>query len=122
MQRLLTLWLALSLLIGSVVPAGRLAAQPCAADEGGAAPMAMQVTKSADSGMAMSQPCVACDASSSAYAGCAGGSCVHASCSLFLPLSSPSFRDAARRSPVLPIIVATFRSHHPDLPKRPPIA
>jgi len=115
MQRLLIFWLALTLLVGPIAPAGLLAAAP--------SPYAGDST---DAAMAMTAPCEACDPASSGHGDCSAGACehkgcVHASCSTFLPRPTLYSRGEARRTSLSPAVVVAYHSHLPDLPRRPPI-
>ncbi len=128
MQRLLIFWLALSLLVGPAVPAGLLLGSPSPATvaESGSAKV-MHASNAVDTAMVMSAPCEACDPASSGHGNCASGACehkgcAHASCSLFLPRPSLSSRGGIRSIPAVAVIGTLYRSHLPDLPKRPPIA
>ena len=129
MHRLLIFWLALSLLAGPVAPTGLLAASPSPATAAteGASTKLMHASNAVDTAMAMSAPCEACDPAFSGHGNCASGACehkgcVHASCSLFLPRPSLSSRGGIRSIPAVAVIGTLYRSHLPDLPKRPPIA
>ena len=111
MQRLLILWLALSLLAAPML----LSAQP----------QAMTPTDGAALSM-MDDGCEDCDRAdldgSDCTRACVHAHCVMAHCAVFLPMPVAAVTPPQQRLKSRVFLASTYRSHLPALPVRPPIA